>query len=111
MDTLIVVENINLLRLFKRAMFNGLTNLSLLGNYCNPEETIAAIRDTLPDMVLLDLQNNDGKGMQVMRQIAKEFPEMEVKVVSNCTDPICLEVCNEIRTLTFFDANSHAGNS
>ncbi|WP_025918132.1 LytTR family DNA-binding domain-containing protein [Herminiimonas sp. CN] len=88
MISAIVVEDSDVMRTIWRELVAAIADLSLAGEYRRVSSAIAAIRHQPPNVILLDIQLNDGNGMDVMRMVANECPVTKVIVVSNYADPI-----------------------
>ena len=103
MVELIVVENDESLHIYLRQMFNGIANLSLVGMHTCVATAIVAIEEYVPDMILLDLQSRSGKGVEVMRSVAKQFPGIQIKIATNVSDPLCRQIFSEMSTFSLIE--------
>jgi DNA-binding response OmpR family regulator len=48
-------------------------------------EGIGHLRDFLPDALVLDLRLPDGNGMELMRLAKREYPELQIMMLTNHT--------------------------
>jgi DNA-binding NarL/FixJ family response regulator len=49
----------------------GAAQIRVLGHSGNPDEAVAEIRRTQPEVVLLEVKRSDGLGLEVLRQVAE----------------------------------------
>ena len=98
MVELIVVENGDVLLIYLRQKFNGIANLSPVGMYTCAAAAVVAIKEHVPDLVLLYFKCSAGKGIEVMRSVAKQFPEIQIKIATNLSDPLCRQIFSEMST-------------
>jgi DNA-binding NarL/FixJ family response regulator len=67
---------------------DGLAGVSLVGVASSVPESIAGLRDRLPEALVLDLQLEDGSGLDVLRAVRSELPHLRVIVLTNfATEP------------------------
>jgi DNA-binding NarL/FixJ family response regulator len=67
---------------------DGLAGVSLAGVASAVPESIAGLRDRLPEALVLDLQLEDGSGLDVLRAVRSELPHLRVIVLTNfATEP------------------------
>ncbi|UUZ63337.1 response regulator [Polaromonas sp. P1-6] len=66
---LFIVEDSDVVRALWRTVVARITGLSLAGEFNRASTAIAAIRREPPHVVLLDINLNDGNGMEVMRVV------------------------------------------
>lgn len=66
----------------------GLAGVSLVGMATSVPASIAGLRDRLPEALVLDLQLEDGSGLDVLRAVRGELPHLRVIVLTNfATEP------------------------
>ncbi|UUZ75651.1 response regulator [Polaromonas sp. P1(28)-13] len=100
---LFIVEDSDVVRALWRTVVARITGLSLAGEFNRASTAIAAIRREPPHVVLLDINLNDGNGMEVMRVVAAESPMTKVVVVSNCSDTTHRKYFTEAGAYAFYD--------
>ena len=65
----------------------GMPPMSIVGHAQTPQSSIAGIRATHPDVVVLDVQLEGGSGLEVLRAIHPSSPEIAFIVFSNNSGP------------------------
>lgn len=100
---LFIVEDSDAVRALWRTVVARIAGLSLAGEFNRVSTAIAAIRREPPHVVLLDINLNDGNGMEVMRVVAAESPMTKVVVVSNCSDTTHRKYFAEAGAYAFYD--------
>jgi DNA-binding NarL/FixJ family response regulator len=76
----VLVDDHALFRAGVRAELDGLVDV--VGDVATVAEAVALIRDTAPDVVLLDVHMPDGGGLEVLRQIGAEAPATQFLALS-----------------------------
>ena len=99
----IVVEDSDALRALLCSIVTEIEGLSLVGEFTGSTAAIAAIRHDPPDIVLLDVQLSEGSGIEVMRAVTVEYPDIKVIVASNFADPIYQRYFANAGAYAFFD--------
>lgn len=99
----IVVEDSNALQTLLRSIVAKIAGLSVAGVFIGASTAIAAIRSAAPDILLLDIQLSEGNGVDVMRVVANEYPNIKVIVVTNFADPIYRKHFADAGAYAFFD--------
>lgn len=69
-------------------LFSRIVGLNVVGEYASAGAAIAAVRAHPPDIILLDIQLEDGDGLEVLRWVRQEYPEVLVVVATNFADPV-----------------------
>ena len=100
---LFIVEDSDAVRALWRTVVARIAGLSLTGEFSRASTAIAAIRREPPHVVLLDINLNDGNGMEVLRVVAAECPMTKVVVVSNCADTTHRKYFTEAGAYAFYD--------
>lgn len=86
--TVMIVENSGVMQQVWRDMLASIVELILIGIYSGAPAAIAALRRMPPDIVLLDIQLDEGSGIDVLRVLAAEQPDAKVIVVTSESDEI-----------------------
>ena len=76
----VIVDDHHLFRAGVRAELEQLVDIA--GEAATVDEAVATIRDTRPDVVLLDVHMPDGGGVEVLRRVALEQPEVRFLALS-----------------------------
>ncbi len=66
---------------------------------------LAAIRELLPDLVLLDISLPDGDGLELARELIEELPRIKVLIISSHHDPWTMIQVQRIGIHGFVDKN------
>lgn len=73
-----LVDDHTILRQGLRHILSGLPGLVVVGEAGNGMAALAQMRDSLPDVVILDVNLDNESGVDVCRQITTEFPAARV---------------------------------
>ena len=76
----LIVDDHHLFRAGVRAELEGL--VEIVGDAATVDDAVAAIRSTAPDVVLLDVHMPDGGGVEVIRRVAGDEPEVRFLALS-----------------------------
>ncbi|MBX2839126.1 MAG: response regulator transcription factor [Gammaproteobacteria bacterium] len=57
-------------------------NFNVVGMTGNPAEALALVKQTTPDLVLLDLRMQELSGLEVLKQIREEIPDQHVVILT-----------------------------
>lgn len=63
------------------------SSVEIVGEYVDAQSAIDGIRDTNPDVVLLDIKLGADSGMQVLNFVTRSAPAVKVIVLSNYAEP------------------------
>lgn len=106
--TVIIVENSRVMQRVWRDMIDSINNLTLIGIYSGATAAIAALRSRPPDIVLLDIQLDEGSGIDVLRVLAAEHADARVIMVSSEKDDVYRRFCANAGAYAFYDKNELA---
>lgn len=95
-DSPIVLERLIL-------MFDDYKNMDIIGKARNGITAIASIRKLKPDIVILDVHMPGGSGIDVLKEVRKEFPLMTFIILTNYADPHHRSACFEAGGDYFLD--------
>ncbi|MBU2445038.1 MAG: response regulator transcription factor [Bacteroidetes bacterium] len=84
-------------------MFDDYKNMDIIGKARNGITAIASIRKLKPDIVILDIHMPGGSGIDVLKEVRKEFPLMTVIILTNYADPHYRSACFEAGGDYFLD--------
>ncbi|MEJ6548842.1 response regulator transcription factor [Corynebacterium sp. USCH3] len=86
-----LVDDHSMFRTGVRAELTGRSEVDVVGEAGSVGDAVAGIRDTSPQVVLLDVHMPDGGGLQVLRQLQDEGPKfLGLSVSDDPTDVISL---------------------
>jgi DNA-binding NtrC family response regulator len=85
---ILVVEDSDTVRAVWHEMFARIGGLCAAGDFRSAATAMAAILRDPPDIILLDIQLQEGSGMEVLQLVAEKYPSTKVIVVTNYADPI-----------------------
>ena len=76
----VIVDDHQLFRAGVRAELSDLVDI--IGDAASVDQAVACIREHRPDVVLLDVHMPDGGGVEVIRQVSGELPEVRFLALS-----------------------------
>lgn len=79
---LLIIEDHPAIRTIYREIFRREKELSIVGEAATGKEAKSLLAQSLPDVIILDLILPDVDGVDLLKQIRAEFPEIAVVVVS-----------------------------
>src|SRR5574341_2488931 len=88
------------------ALLSGLGQVEIAGETRDVVETITFIRESRPDVVILDLRMPDGTGLDVLERIGNERPIPKVIVLTNYPFVQYRKKCLEAGASFFFDKST-----
>jgi DNA-binding NarL/FixJ family response regulator len=92
----VIFEDNYLLRESLFQLINGTAGLNCVGAFANCDDIIFNIKKITPDVVLMDIQMPGKSGMEGVRMIHEQFPEIKIimQTVVEDDDKIFASVCN-----------------
>jgi DNA-binding NarL/FixJ family response regulator len=82
-----VADNSALLRKQIIGLLSELRGIEIVGQAQAAPETLRAIRERKPDVVILDIQMSDGSGIDVLRKVKRNDSAPIIIVLTNSTSP------------------------
>ena len=82
----VVVDDHALIRQGVRALLGSIDGMDLVGEAADGREAVTVVRDTTPDVVLMDLHMPELDGVAATRAITATHPDVAVLVVSMLDD-------------------------
>ncbi|MEJ2366352.1 MAG: response regulator transcription factor, partial [Deltaproteobacteria bacterium] len=76
-------------------MLSELEGVEIAGGTGDPLEAVAAIRQVVPDAVILDIRLPQKSGIEVLRDIKKDKPSPVVIILTNYPYPQYRKECTE----------------
>ncbi len=101
-----IVDDSPLIRARLVELLGTVSGAMLVGEAANARDAIAGIRRTRPDSVLLDLNLTGRTGLDVMREIRPQSPEIVFVILSNHAEPQYRRACAEAGAAYFLDKSS-----
>jgi DNA-binding NarL/FixJ family response regulator len=87
----LVVDDHPLFRAGLAALIETQPHLTCCGQAAHAREVLAAIEQTRPDLLLLDLRLGDGDGLDLLLQLKNLFPRLPVLVLSQSDEDLYAE--------------------
>ena len=81
-------------------------SIGVVGQAQSPKEAVDGILATRPDVVVLDIQQGGGTGLEVMRAVRPVEPHIAFIVLSNNVDPAYRKLYRKEGALHFFDKSA-----
>jgi DNA-binding NarL/FixJ family response regulator len=85
---LVLVDDHELVRVGLRILLEGVPEVEIVGEASTAAEALAVVRETRPDVAVLDMRLPDGTGADACRAIRAAVPETRVLVLSAFDDDI-----------------------
>lgn len=80
--SLYIVDDHTLFRDGLRALFSSIPDMEIVGEAADGEQALQGVVDTLPDVVLMDVQMEGVNGIEATRRIVRTAPHVGVIVVT-----------------------------
>lgn len=103
---LLIVEDSLLIRQRLLDMIKPLDTIQIVGTAASSNEAIAAVAQTMPQAVLLDLKLAEDSGLSVLRHIKQCVPQTVVLVFTNYAMPYIRKACLDAGAAYFFDKSA-----
>jgi DNA-binding NarL/FixJ family response regulator len=87
-------------------MLGAIHGVEVTGQTGSVPQAISGILDGRPDAVVLDMKLADGNGLQVLRAVCKQAPEVQFIVLTNYADDFYRDMCLRAGARFFFDKSS-----
>jgi DNA-binding NarL/FixJ family response regulator len=82
------------------------TNVEIVGFAQDPATTLLSLRSLRPTVLIFDIEMRQTSGLQLLRSISREFPDLIVVVLTNASHEQYRRRCAEIGVKYFFDKTS-----
>ena len=105
-----IVDDMPSMRERLRELVADIDGVEIVGDAGTPAEAIAGILSTHPDCVLLDYQLIDGTGVDVLRAVHPQSPDIAFIVLTNHATPQHRRACLDAGARYFFDKSTEFGN-
>ena len=87
-------------------MLDGICDVAVVGQAETSREAIDGILRIRPDSVLLDLNLGSGTGMEVLRGVRAQAPEIVFVVLTNHSEPQYRSACQKAGARYFLDKST-----
>jgi len=81
----------------------GILSIHTAGNYA---DALALLATTRPDIILLDINLPDGNGIDLLRYLRKEYPDIIPIMISNQASSFYRNLCMRIGAAHFIDKST-----
>lgn len=102
----VIVEDAPVLRDLLYGMLSSIPGIALDGHADSESAALSLLRETRPDLVIVDLELRAGTGLNVLAALAatpQEFGNPHAVVFSNHAHPIVQQRCMMLGAAAFFD--------
>lgn len=86
-----------------RSMLSEIPSVCVIGGADSEEDAVAGIFANRPDMAVLDIHLKSGSGLDVLRRVKAEMPNLKVMVLTNHAYPQYRRKCEELGVDWFMD--------
>ena len=86
----VIVDDEYLVREGARSVLSGVGGIEVVGTAGDPDELMAVVDETRPDVVLLDIKmppTHRAEGIEAARQLRAEYPDIGIVILSQYADP------------------------
>lgn len=104
-----IVDDLPSMRERLRELIDGIDGIEVVGEAGTPGEAIDGIRRTHPDYVLLDYQLVGGTGVDVLRAVHPDAPDIAFIVLTNHATAQHRRACLDAGASYFFDKSTEFG--
>jgi DNA-binding NarL/FixJ family response regulator len=85
------------------AMLNGLGSVKDITTASNYREAVAALTETKVDIAILDIHLTGKNGIELLKFIVKNYPQIKVVMLSNADNEKYRELCKKEGAMYFID--------
>ena len=96
LNTILIADDHPLFRKGMRSLIETIPDFEVLGEASSGQTAIQQAGDLQPDIVLMDLQMPDGNGLEAIRAITSESPNIRILVITLFEDDdfgFCCSAC------------------
>lgn len=104
-----IVEDLPAMRDRLAELVSEIGGVDVVGSAATPAEAIAGVLRSRPDCVLLDYQLEGGTGLDVLRAVHQQAPEIVFVVLTNHTQPQYRRACLAAGASHFLDKSTEFG--
>lgn len=103
---MLVADDSVLVRRHLTALLATLDGIEVVGEAEDVDHTLESVRRLRPRVVVLDIAMPGGNGIAALRSIKREFPEIEVIMLTNNANAFYRNTCLKAGASFFFDKSS-----
>ena len=107
--TVFIVDDLPAMRERLAELMGAIAGVQIVGEAGTPAEAIDGILRTNPDCVLLDYQLIDGTGVDVLRAVHPQSPDIAFIVLTNHATPQHRRACLDAGARHFLDKSTEFG--
>jgi len=104
-----IVEDSASIRERLAALLREIEGVSIVGEADSVCAAVEGILRTRPESVVLDIQLLDGSGIEVLRRVCPQAPEVVFVVLTNHANPQYRRICLEAGASHFLDKSTEIG--
>lgn len=90
-------------------LIEGMEDAHVVGHAAGAKAAIAGILEKRPDVVLLDLKLEEGSGFDVLREVRRREPGIDVYMLSNYASEPYRRYAHRLGAVAFFDRTTELG--
>ena len=103
---LLIVDDSAALRARLAAIFSLIEGIEVVGQAQNAPEALASIRALRPEIVILDIQMPGGSGIDVLREVKRDYPQTIVIMLTNHAEPQYRKRCMDLKADYFLSKST-----
>ena len=104
--SIVIIDDSAVVRVMLREMLAKVEGAEVVGEFESPAPAIESIRNNPPDVILLDMQLVNGSGLEVLRAVSAEHPNVKVMLFTNFAEGVYRKRCLEAGAYAFYDKKS-----
>ena len=93
---LLIADDSSVLRASLVEIFSRVEGIEVVGEAQDVPEALASIRALQPDVVVLDIQMPGGCGIDVLREVKRDYPKTIVIMLTNHLEPQYRQGCAQL---------------
>ena len=101
-----IADDVEALRVLWRQFLTEDGDVEVVGEAADGEQAIAGVRDTVPDVVVLDLSMPRVDGLEVIRALREELPEVAIVVASGFAASRLAALALDLGAAAYFEKGS-----
>jgi DNA-binding NarL/FixJ family response regulator len=98
-----IVDDSSVVRDRLREMLSEIKEVEIYGEAENVEEALEMLKNTSPDLIILDIRLKEGNGFDLLKVIKQSHPDLKVIMLTNYPYPQYRERALEMGADHFFD--------
>ena len=102
-QSILIVDDSSLIIVRLLAMLNGLTSVKSITTASNYREAVATLSETKVDIAILDIHLTGKNGIELLKFIVKNYPQIKVVMLSNVGNEKYRELCRKEGAMYFID--------